>query len=233
MQKEFFLLLVSLISISLLSNIVFAQDYVLPQEVQSFLTNVLKVPSDWLAGDKILFYMILPFIAIFMIVVGFMKALRIFQGNGAIQWILSFVIAFMTFPTSVFLLFVNFMLQFSTFFAVAGFFVLFVGGIILYTGTGLRKLHWGFERAGKLKKAHGEAINGVNAEIKAIDNRIDDISNFELPDLVAKMGVPGLSVAQMNHYRAMHQNLLDERDRLTRKRRELIKQLNMIRSSKV
>lgn len=220
MKKGFVALLAALISISVFSNIVLAQTpIVLDKNLFEFMSKVLNIPTEWLEGNTILFNVILPFLAIFMIVVGFMKTLRIFN-SGAIQWVLSFVIAFMMFPTGGFLLLVTFLMQMSAVLAVFGFVILFIAGVFLYSGIGMNRMYWKFERTGHLKQAHKKAITSVNNDIDSIDRRI-------------KATELDMRRAIRDGNTDLYKELTKEREDLTLRRKELIEQLDKIRKTKV
>ncbi len=229
------------ISISILTNVVLAQGLenpakfpvVLNSDMTSFLTKILNIPSEWLTGNAILFNVFLPFLAIFMIVLGFMKTLRIFQTSGAIQWVLSFLIAFMTFPTSAFLYIVSFFLQLSGVVAVLGFVALFIGGVALTTGLGIRKRQWRYERAGHLKDVYKNTllsskreVDNMDKRIEQIEDRIEDIRTIRLP---AAAGDANL----VNSLNAEIKQLEDKKKEFAVRLKELIKQAQDIQRSKL
>ncbi len=198
------------------------QQYIVPENALSFFETFLRIPREWLLTDSVLFNLILPLVAIFAILIGFLKTLRIFERVSGIQWVLAAAITFITLPTSAFFVIVNTLLQISAYAAVAAFFALFLGGIFLYTGTSLRRRHWLFQRAGGLKEAYKQSIESIRDEMEQIDDRLVDINTMKLP---AALGPP------LNE--PLYNKLVTERDNLNRKRRELLSQLREFQRLKV
>lgn len=165
-MKKTFLLSFTLTSLFLV-NFVFAQTFNYVYDV-NWIANILKIPQDFLYLPNLLWYLIVPFIAIWAIVLGFMRTLRIFRNSSGLEMIISFVMAFATLPSGAFSILVGWLLGFSGFVAVIAFFGMFILGVILYSWN------WG----GSLREVAGydRKLRGLRSRLKQIDDDIKDSS---------------------------------------------------------
>ncbi len=133
-----------------LFTILFSANFVLAQTTISFpnvsnynfaywpnvdyILMILGIPGDYLGNSisNLIFRLIVPFIAIWAITLGFLKALRIFPRSANLEIIIAFTMAFATLPTGIFVAFVGFLLAFSGVWSVGIFFIMFIGGSFLY-----------------------------------------------------------------------------------------------------
>jgi hypothetical protein len=99
-----------------------------------YILTILGIPGDYLGNSisNLIFRLIIPFIAIWTITLGLLKALRIFPNSPNLEIIIAFTMAFATLPTGIFVAFVGFLLAFSGVWSVGIFFIMFIGGSFLY-----------------------------------------------------------------------------------------------------
>jgi hypothetical protein len=117
-------------------------------------TEFMETPSAFLGNVAI------PFIAIWAIVLGFLKTLRIFEGSEKLQIILSFAIAFITGITRGMVIIVSALLSIAGAWAVGGFVFIFIIGVSLYSWA-----FWKKGRAGeKVVAAYKTAIDRYHRE---------------------------------------------------------------------
>jgi hypothetical protein len=161
-----------------IASFLFVVNYALAQEFPwnnvpmwdvGYVADILKIPRDFMQLPNFIWYLLVPFIAIWAICLGFLRQLRIFPRTPSLEIIIAFTMAFATLPSGVFVIAVNGMLAFSGVWATAIFFIMFLGG------TGLYFLHWpGWTfRAGGLERD----IMRLTREREQIDNQITAAQN--------------------------------------------------------
>lgn len=105
---------------------------------------------EWLKVPQVLWYVILPFIAVFTVIYGFFKELRIFRhAPNKVNIVLAFAMAMLLLPSGALTLIVTYLYAFSAAFAAIVFGVVFIIGVILW-GIGTSWRWWGeasYERA--------------------------------------------------------------------------------------
>ena len=80
-----------------------------------------------------LWKLLLPFIAIWAIVLGFLRQIRIFNKSEKLEIIISFTMAFLTLPSRIFVGFVGFFAGLSAAVAVTIYFSMFIIGVAFYS----------------------------------------------------------------------------------------------------
>jgi hypothetical protein len=133
----------------------------------AYIAGLLQIKESYLQGANILWDIIIPFIAIMAICLGFLRTLRIFRNSANIEVIIAFVMAFSTLPSGIFVIIVNFLLGLSGVLAVGAFFLMFILGVALYFwnwGGGTRSAA-GLER--KLRDAYRKKSE-LNKELLAL-----------------------------------------------------------------
>jgi len=177
MKQLFFIF--SILTFLSLINLVTAQAYWFPSQsdVQYLIGDLLKLPKESLQGSNFLFYVLIPFIAIWAIVLGFLRTLRIFPNQRNIELIISFCMAFATLPTGLFTSFVNLLLGFSGVWATGAFFVMFIAGVFLYARGWTGSL-W-------QEKGTENRIRQIEQKIKELDEKIAKADPNTQRDLIA------------------------------------------------
>jgi len=164
-MKQIFFIFSILTFLSLIS-LVTAQAYWWPQQndVINLISTLLNLPKGSLEASNFLWYVLVPFIAIWAIVLGFLRTLRIFPNQRTIELIIAFCMAFATLPTGIFMSFVNLLLGFSGVWATGVFFVMFIAGVFLY-GRGWTGSLW-------QEKGTENKIRQIEQKIKDFDRKI-------------------------------------------------------------
>ena len=122
------------LTFAMLANLAFAQFNIPPQsDIQALVSNLLKLPQEYLQGANFIWYLLVPFIAIWTITLGFLRTLRIFPNQRNLELIISFTMAFATLPTGAFTSIVNLLLGISGTVATLAFFIMFIVGVFLYS----------------------------------------------------------------------------------------------------
>ena len=188
-------LLTFLLTSALLVSSVFAQSYNQWFDTR-YIADMLRISDSYLQGTNILWDLIIPFIAIMAICLGFLRTLRIFRNSAVLEGIIAFCMAFATLPSGIFVVIVNFMLGFSGTVAVVMFFAMFLVGVVLYSinwiggtasaGSVERKLRDAYKRRAQLDEKMANLrqstnpkdkleINRLARERTAVDNYIKDL----------------------------------------------------------
>ena len=131
------------------------------------LVYVTGLPQNMFSTFPIFLYrLLLPFLLIWFIILGFLKQIRIFtRAPTWIEWFISFAMAALTvYPLAVFALMVSFIAGLSGTYATLLFFGMFILGITLYA------IRWGSPQLGSarflkdLQNDEKELRNKMNAE---------------------------------------------------------------------
>jgi hypothetical protein len=143
MKKLISTLLVALI---LLPNLVFAkqekQEKAWWEEfwsIEYLWKDVFGFPADWIQPRNLIFNFIVPFIALFAVILGMLRNLRIFPRTPSIEIVIAFAMAFMTLPSHIFVVFVSWSLSVAGMWAYVLFLAMFVGGSWFYSVGFLRR----------------------------------------------------------------------------------------------
>jgi len=171
----------SILTLLTLANLVSAQWYLVPpqSDVSNLILNLLKLPQGSLEASNFLWYVLVPFIAVWAIVLGFLRTLRIFRTQSNLEIIISFTMAFATLPTGIFMSFVNLLLGLSGVWATLIFFVMFIVGVFLYARGWTGSL-W------QMKGAQAN-IRRLMDELRKIDDQILKEKKAGHDDIVVKL----------------------------------------------
>jgi len=121
-------------------------------------------PEEWFNPKSIIFYGFIPFLAIWVIIYGFLDRIRIFR-RKKLNGFLSFLIAFSTLPMRLFILIVVTLFAIMGVYSVAIFAVIFMIGVFLFS----RGMIWTW------KKEFGHydmAVAGVDDQINFLRDRV-------------------------------------------------------------
>jgi len=96
--------------------------------VEYIFVNILGLPQEWVEFPKLLYYYILPILAVVVIVYGFLDTMRIFD-NNTINLILSIIIGLMLLISRILPTIVKFVIGVLGPISVVAFGLLFLGGL--------------------------------------------------------------------------------------------------------
>jgi uncharacterized protein (UPF0335 family) len=166
------LVLSFLFSFLLLANLVLAQ-YGQWTDASYIVTEVLGLPEEWLTSPKIIYNIILPFLAIVAVSLGFLRELRIFRRSPNIEIILAVCMAIATLPTHAFVWFVSASLAWMG----AGAYVVFLGLFVVGSGFYLFIRYRGWSGEAGVAKAYVTAVENLDQQLQDIADRKQDIYN--------------------------------------------------------
>ncbi|MEM5794289.1 MAG: hypothetical protein QXS48_01410 [Candidatus Aenigmatarchaeota archaeon] len=185
MSKKLCLLFLFLIFFSSLAVSVKAQEYGDFWSVEYFWTKVFGLPEEWMPTQNIrnfIFNFMVPFLALYAIILGILRQLRIFWRTPAIEIVVAFAFAFSTLPSKAFITYVYITMALGTVAAYTIFLILFIGGWALYSLAYLRK--WG-SRA-DLYKYYRKSMGRLSKEEKILTMEIarlyEELSNIKPGD---------------------------------------------------
>lgn len=171
MNKNVCLLFLFLIFFLSLAVSVKAQEFSNFWSVEYFWKEVFGLPEEWLPTQNMrnfIFNFMVPFLALYAIILGILRQLRIFWRTPAIEIVVAFAFAFSTLPSKIFITYVYLTLAFGAVVAYTIFLILFIGGWALYSLVYLRK--WG-GRADLLKH-YRKSMDRLSKEEKILTAEI-------------------------------------------------------------
>jgi len=98
-------------------------------------TELFGLPEEWMQVPAIIYNFIIPFIAIFVICLGFLRVIRIFENVPNVEYVLAFCMAFSTLPVHAFVTIVSWTLGIMGGLSYVVFFILFILGLFFYLIT--------------------------------------------------------------------------------------------------
>lgn len=167
MSRKACLLFLFLIFFSFLAVSVKAQEYGDFWSVEYFWKEVFGLPEEWMPTQNVrnfIFNFMVPFLALYAIILGILRQLRIFWRTPAIEIVVAFAFAFSTLPSKAFITYVYITMALGTVVAYTIFLILFIGGWALYSLAYLRK--WG-GRA-DLYKHYRKSMDRLSKEEKVL-----------------------------------------------------------------
>jgi cbb3-type cytochrome oxidase subunit 3 len=133
-----------------------------PQALAQFLFPGMS--SEWLRLPDVLYYVILPFIAAFTVIYGFLKELRLFRFvANKVNIVLAFCMAFLLLPSGILTWIVTILYAGSAFIGMMAFGIVFLIGIIL----------WAYGTTSRLWNEYSP--NALTGAIKDYNNRYLDM----------------------------------------------------------
>jgi predicted membrane channel-forming protein YqfA (hemolysin III family) len=145
----------------------------------SNIATLLDIPSDTLQSpSNFIFLLLVPFIAVWAICLGFLKQLRIFPRTPSIEIIISFCMAFATLPSGILNYFVSYLLAAAGGWATIMFFVMFFVGVTFYTWN-WPGMTW---RAGGIQRDLSKLVS----DYKKIENEMKAAEAAGKPDTAAE-----------------------------------------------
>ncbi|HLC39695.1 MAG TPA: hypothetical protein VJJ76_02330 [archaeon] len=210
MQK--IMLLSFLLTTIFLISLVSAQYDFLSYPYTQYILDILKIPPEFIREGNIIsnviFRLLVPFIAIWTIILGFLRTLRIFPRSPGLETIISFTMAFATLPTGAFIALVGFMLAAAGIWSVILFFGMFILGATLYAWN------WGgsFREVGGMERK----LRGLRNDRRRIDDDITKLSRDPVTNkdaIKAKKAEREAIQGQIDRYEAEIQGVASERAR--------------------
>jgi hypothetical protein len=121
------------------------------------------LPPEWLRVPQVFWYVILPFIAVFTVIYGLFKELRIFRhAPNKVNIVLAFAMAMLLLPSGVLTFIVVNLYAFSAAFAAIVFGIVFMLGVVLWGVAS----SWGWYNQVSVARTQGKVINDLYRELK-------------------------------------------------------------------
>ncbi|MGC8812355.1 MAG: hypothetical protein ACP5O8_02095 [Candidatus Aenigmatarchaeota archaeon] len=159
--SSFFLLLIIFFSLIVSAK---AQDYGEFWSIEYLWSQVLGLPQEWLQAREFIFNFLVPFLALYVILLGILRQLKIFWRTPAIEVVVAFAMAFMTLPSRIFITFVSITLGAAGIWGYLMFLLMFFGGSLFYS--------WGFVRR---RQALANIYSGYQKGAKGLENELHNI----------------------------------------------------------
>jgi uncharacterized protein YqgQ len=138
--------------------------------------TIFGLPEEWMRIPTIIYNVIIPFIALFAVSLGFLRQLRIFSRAPNIEVAIAFCMAFATLPSHAFIVFVGWSLALMGGSAWVAFTCLFIGGIIFYSWGRL----WGFRAEKEVATRYLEIAQKTKGEIEKFIKDEEKIRKMEM-----------------------------------------------------
>jgi len=180
--------------------------------VEYLWEEVFGLPAEWMIPRNFIFNFMVPFLALFAVCLGMIRAIGMFRRSPNIEVILAFAMAFMTLPSKFFVWFVSFTLGLAGMYSYILFLIMFFlgGGIYTYTFY-LRKL-----TSAEVAKSYLEAT-------KRLYDRFEEV-DIKLKEVESKLAQPFLPDAT-------REKLLKEAIELRAEREKLLAELRKIKEA--
>jgi len=157
----------------------------LPINLQNYLGSFFNVdalaqflfpglPPEWLHVPQVIWYVILPFIAVFTVIYGLLRELRIFRyAPNKVNIVLAFAMVMLLLPSGVLTFIVVNLYAFGAAFAAIAFFVVFMLGIVLW-GIATSWRMWGEV---DVARAYAKSASDLRGQLRAYEQRRVQIMN--------------------------------------------------------
>lgn len=152
-----------------------------------FWTQVLVLPREWLPYESIqnfLMSFLVPFLGLYMILLGLIKKVEIFRGFKWIEATIAFVMTFLTLPSKIFITIVSIAFGVMGIWGFGVFFFVFVLGSYFWgignirRGKSFADIHAIYGR--QLKSAEQEEKDAYVKYRQAIDDENDAVKNHKV-----------------------------------------------------
>jgi len=139
-----------------------------------FIVGNNKWPPEWIAFPNIIYYIILPFIAIVAVVYGIMYDLRIFRSQN-VRIVLSIAMAGMTLPSGALITSVLWLYSIDATLAAWAFGIVFFVGVFFWAAG--KFLFFGYGTKGEIEmaKTRAELLKGVEQNLSTIRAQINEL----------------------------------------------------------
>lgn len=169
------------------------------------------LPPEWLRVPQVFWYVILPFIAVFTVIYGLFRELRIFRhAPNKVNIVLAFSMSMLLLPSGVLTYIVVNLYAFSAAFAAIVFGVVFMVGVVLW---GIAS-SWGWWNEVSAARTQGKIINNMYKELRSRNNE-----RIRLMHELSTATTDGQKTRIENRLAAIHNETLsiEERMRLIRR----------------
>jgi len=201
-MKLIYSLFVLMITLSFIPQIVFAQaiigDYSFDYVWNTIFVGIFGLDPSWTQPKLFLFNFLLPFIALFAIILGTIRNIRIFPRSPTIEVAIAFIMAFMTLPSKGFILFVNVTLGIAGGFA----YILFLG--MFFFGSFFFAIGFGHRTLGEagIWAAYNRERKRLEDEVKKYES---DIASAYTNLATMTPGTPGYT-AQLDKIKKLEES---------------------------
>jgi len=207
MRKEALVLMMLLLSF----KIVIAQtlEWGDLYSVEYLWEEVFGLPAEWMIPRNFIFNFMVPFLALFAVCLGMIRAIGMFRRSPNIEVVLAFSMAFLTLPSKWFIWFVSVSLGFMGGYAYVLFFIMFLLGGGLYTRTFyLRKL-----TAKKTAESYLRALETLHKDLRRINSRLREIQD-RLADVYISDRERERLIKEAFQLRAEREKILDQLEKI-------------------
>jgi cell division protein FtsB len=209
MKKKCFLLIFFIFLLLITS--VKAQEYGELWSLEYFWTQVFGLPEEWLPSQNLrnfIFNFMVPFLALFTILLGILRQIRIFWRTPAIEIVIAFAMAFLTLPSKVFITFVNLTLAFAGIWGYLMFLFMFIGGSLFYSLAFVRR--W---------RGRADIYKHFRSSMEYLSNE-EEILSAQIADLYHKLS-EAKDPEEINRINKKIKNLKERLDFVREKMRSL------------
>jgi hypothetical protein len=151
-----------------------AQEYGEFWSLEYFWTQVFGLPAEWLPTKSIrdfIFNFMVPFLALFTILLGILRQIRIFWRTPAIEIVIAFAMAFLTLPSKIFIILVSLTLAFAGIWGYLMFLFMFIGGSLFYSLYFVRR----WRGRADIYKHFRSSMTHLSNEEKILSEQIADL----------------------------------------------------------
>jgi hypothetical protein len=193
------LVLAAIFSFTLLFPLVYAQQIIGTAGTNlrpwvEFIVGRTDWPDEFMLWPNIVYYLILPFMAIVAVVYGIMTDLRIFT-NQYVKIVLSVAMTGMTLPSGILITAVMTLYSIGASFAAIAFGVVFIVGVIFWAAGRFMFFGYGIKGQAEYGKQNAKLLKGIDQELGHIRRR--------LLDLQVKQRNSGLGTGEENELRRL------------------------------
>jgi len=172
-----------------------------------FIADILNIPENLLTFPNFIFNLLIPFIAIWAICLGFMRQIRIFSRSRGLETVIAFTMAFATLPTGALVAFVGWMLAMAGGYAVLFFFGLFILGVTVYSGI----IAGGWWSAANLGSIERHLKNAQEEERKIREKAVKTQDPIILKDLERQLEA---AIGETSYWEGQKARAVAERERM-------------------
>jgi len=177
--KAFWSILAVVVSLNLILPAVYAQfNFGNSQSLRpwvEFIVGNNQFPNEWLVFPNIIYYLILPFVAIVAVVYGIISDLRIFRYTKWVRGVIAVAMAGMTLPSGWLIQAVLYLYSFNAAFAALAFGVVFFIGVILWAAGTTLRMTFGQISEVQIAKSTTNVISDINNQIRKNEADIDGL----------------------------------------------------------
>jgi len=177
--------------------------------VEYLWEEVFGLPAEWMIPRNFIFNFMVPFLALFAVCLGMIRAIGMFRRSPNIEVVLAFSMAFLTLPSKWFIWFVAGSLAFAGGYAYILFLIMFFIGGALYTRTFyLRKL-----TAKEAAEHYLKTIKKLYTDLNRIDRRLSTIRR-QLADPFISDRTRELLMKEAFELRTERQKIIDQLEKM-------------------